>query len=91
LIAISAFEILDAIVAIRVIGQIELFGEHLAALMAYKRFLARVEAIVIIEITLIIGRVIALIASVPLPTIHLRPLAFLVVFEDLFALDIEYR
>ena len=75
--------------AILVIGQTALTCEGLTALMAYKRFLARVDAIVTIEIGLIIGGVIASIASVPLPSIQLRPLTFLIAFEDLFALFIE--
>ena len=66
LIAISAFELLDAIMAILMRNQIAVLGEALAALMAYKRFLARVAAIVIIEIALMMGRVTASIASVPL-------------------------
>ena len=43
-VAISAFELLDAIVANLVCGQIALHSEALAALMAYKRLLARVDA-----------------------------------------------
>jgi len=45
-IAISAFEILDAIVSILVIGQSALTSEALPTLMAYERFLTRVAAIV---------------------------------------------
>jgi len=82
-------EVLDAIVAILVISQTSLSCEGLAALMAYKRFLTRVDAIVSIEMGLLIGGVIASIASVPLPSIHLRPFTFLIAFEDLFALYIE--
>jgi len=63
-VAISAFEVLDAIVAIQVARQVVLFNEGLAALMAYKRFLARVAAIVTSEMVLFIGRVITLIASI---------------------------
>jgi len=47
LIAESAFEVLDAIVAILVNGTSALLIEGLGALMAYKRFLARVAAIVV--------------------------------------------
>jgi len=83
----SAFEVLDAIVTILVSGQRALTCEGLAALMAYKRFLARVDAIVTIEMTLLLIR--GVIASVPISSIHLHPLAFLIAFEDLFALDIE--
>jgi len=92
LIAISAFELLDdirKIVVILVSGQIALISEALAALMAYKRFLARVDVIVTIKMTLMIGGVIASIASVLLPSIHRRH-AFRQVntyrYEDLFAL-----
>jgi len=80
----SAIEVLDAIVAIRMNGQYALLSEALAALMAYN-----VGAIVSIEMTLIIGRVIASIASVILPSINPRPLTFLIAFEDLFAVYIK--
>jgi len=73
--------VLDATVAILVIGKSALLSEALAALMAYKRFLARVDARVIIDIALTIGGVIASIASVLLLPIH-RPLSFLIAFED---------
>jgi len=59
--------------------QSALLSEALAALMAYKRFLARVDAIVSIEMTLIIGGIIASLAQVLLPSIHRA-------FEDLFTL-----
>ena len=84
-VAISAFELLDAIVAILVFGQIALQSDALAAYMAYKRFLARVDEIVNIEMTLLIGGVIASIASVLLPSIHLRPLALLIAFEAIYS------
>jgi len=89
--AISALEVLDAIVAILVIGQMTVLSEVHAASMAYKRFLARVGATMTIEIGLIIGGVITSIASVLLYiAIYLRPQAlafdFLIMIETLFAL-----
>ena len=59
MIAISAFEVLDAIVPLLMNGTTALLSEGLAALTAYERFLARVDAIVIIEIGLIMGGVTA--------------------------------
>ena len=91
MITISAFEVLDAIVAILVIVQFAPIREALAALMAHERFLARVAAIVNIEMVLPMGGVIASIASVPLLSIH-RPSGSVVLIkiENLFALFVEH-
>jgi len=88
-IAISAFEVLEAIVAILVLAQIALMSESLAVLMAYKGLRARVEAMIVSnESVLLIGRVMTSIALVPLSA-NGRCGAFLITFQDLIAPFIE--